>query len=104
MNPKDFEIIFGVEIPSFDGCFGKGQDGMTVKQRTLIHNLGLNVAGVKYKAQASVIISTVLERNGRGLATIKQVQTIRNLGLKTKQPLRSITRKEATELLSKILL
>lgn len=104
MTAKDIEILFGIEIPSYDGCFGKGKDGVTEKQRTFIHNLGINIAGLKYKAQATVVINCVLERRSKGLATIKQLQTIRNLKLKTSKPLQMITKDEASQILSKYLL
>ena len=103
MYPCDIELLFGIEIPSYDGCFGKGKDGMTEKQRTFIHSLGINITGLKYKGQASVVIDCVLERRSKGLASIKQLQTIRNLGVKTKKPLQLITKDEASNIISKYL-
>lgn len=103
MTPKDIEILFGIEIPSYDGCFGKGKDGITEKQRTFLHNLGINISGLKYKAQASVVINCVLARREKNLASIKQLQTIRNLNIKTKTPLQMITKTEASEIISKYL-
>ena len=104
MSAKDIELLFGIEIPSFDGCFGKGRDGVTDKQRTFIHSLGINITGLKYKAQASVVINCVMERRAKGLASIKQLQTIRNLGVKTSVPLQYITKDDASKILSKHLL
>jgi len=103
MSAKDIELFFGIEIPNLDGCFGKGRDGITEKQRVFIHSLGINITGLKYKAQASVVIDCVLERRENGLASIKQLQTIRNLGIKTKTPLQYITKNEASKLISKYL-
>lgn len=103
MNPNEIEILFGITIPNYDGCYGKGKDGITEKQRAFIHSLGINITGLKYKAQASVIISCVIKRKENGLASIKQLQTIRNLGIKTKTPIQYITRDEASNILSKYL-
>lgn len=100
MTARDIEILFGIEIPTYDGCFGKGKDGMTEKQRTFIHNLGINIVGLKYKAQASVVINCVLERRNKGLASIKQIQTIRNLNIKLNKPIQVITKDEASKILS----
>ena len=104
MTAKDIEILFGIEIPSFDGCFGKGRDGITDKQRTFIHALGINISGLKYKAQASIVIECIIQRRRKGLASIKQLQTIRNLKIKTNKPLQLITKDEATKIISKYLL
>ena len=101
MYAKDIEILFGIEIPEADGCFGKGKDGITEKQRTLIHNLGINVTGLNYKAQASVVISCALERREKGLASLKQIQTIRNIGITPDKPIYELTKTEASEILSK---
>lgn len=103
MTPKDLEIIFGIEIPSYDGCFGKGRDGITEKQRVFMHNLGINITGLKYKAQASVVIDCALQRKKNGLASLKQIQTIRNLKAKTSKPIHQLTISEASVILQKYL-
>ena len=103
MNAYDIEALFGIEIPRLDACFGKYKDGITEKQRTFIHNLGINIAGIKYKGQASIIIDCVIKRREQGLASIKQLQTIRNLGIALKKPIQFITKDEATNILSKYL-
>jgi len=103
MTPRDVEILFGIEIPTYDGCFGKGRDGITEKQRIFIHNLGINISGLKYKAQASIIIDCVLERRKQGLASMKQLQTIRNLKVKTRKPIQMLTKDEACAILSQYL-
>ena len=103
MNPKEIELILGIEIPNYDGCYGKGKDGITEKQRAFIHSLGINITGLKYKAQASVIIDCCLSRKAKGLASIKQLQTIRNMKIKCKKPIQYLTRDEASEILSKYL-
>lgn len=99
MNANDFEIMFGVEIPNYDGCFGKGRDGVTEKQRTFIHSLGMNISGLKYKGQACVVIDCIMKRKEEGLASVKQIQTIRNLKAKTPKPVYELTKAEATEVL-----
>ena len=103
MAPQDVELLFGIEIPSYDGCFGKNRDGITEKQRVFIHNLGINISGLKYKGQASAIIDCVLSRREKGLATMKQLQTIRNLKIKTPKPIQFITKAEAGQILTKYL-
>ena len=101
MSVQDLELLFGIEIPNLDGCFGKNKDGITEKQRCFIHNLGINITGIKYKGQASIIIQAVIHRKECGLATIKQLQTIRNLGVKTKTPFQYITQVEASKIISR---
>jgi len=103
MTTQDIEILFGIEIPDYDGCFGKGRDGITEKQRVFIHNLGINISGLKYKAQASVVIDCVLKRREQGLASMKQLQTIRNLKVKTKKPIQLLTKDEAGIILTQYL-
>lgn len=103
MSPQDIEILFGITIPNYDGCFGKGKDGITEKQRVFIHNLGINITGLKYKAQASVIIQCAIDRKNNGLASIKQLQTLRNLDVKLHKPIQYITKDEASNIISKYL-
>lgn len=103
MNPRDIELLFGINIPSYDGCTGKFKDGITEKQRTFIHSLGINITGLKYKGQASVIIECIIRRREQGLASIKQLQTLRNLKAKLPKPIQFITKDEASNILSKFL-
>lgn len=103
MNPEDVELLLGIDLPDYDGCYGKGKDGVTEKQRTFLHSLGLNIVGVKYKAQASILIETCLKRRELGLASIKQLQFIRNMGLCPKRKsLHELTKDEASRILSKV--
>lgn len=103
MSVADIELIFGIEIPSYDGCYGKNKDGMTEKQKAFIHALGMNTTGLKYKGQASVVIDCALRRKANDMATIKQIQTIRNLGVKCRKPYHALTRLDASKILSKYL-
>lgn len=103
MNSKDVEVLLGVEIPDYEGCYGKGKDGITEKQKQFLHSLGLNVTGVRYKAQASILIDTCLKRREQGLASIKQLQYIRNMDACPKRrSLHELTKDEASRILTRI--
>ena len=103
MNAEDLELLLGIDLPDYDGCFGKGKDGITEKQKSFLHSLGLNVVGVKYKAQASILIDTCLKRKELGLASIKQLQFIRNMdACPKKKSLHELTKDEASKILQRI--
>ena len=86
MDANEAAWLMQIEIPTYDGCFGKGKDGITLAQKNFMHNLGINTNGIRYKAQACIIISAAIERRDKGLATLKQIQTIRNLDIKPEKP------------------
>ena len=103
MDANEAAWILQVDIPTYDGCFGKGKDGITLAQKTFMHELGINTNGIKYKAQACIIISAAVERRNKGLASLKQIQTISNLKVKTDKPLNQLTKTEAFQVLSEYL-
>lgn len=84
VNYKDFLEMAQIheEVPNMDGLFGKNRDGVTEKQKTFLHNLGIGTTGLKYKGQASMIIDLALQRKNNGLATPGQMRALLKHGVK----------------------
>lgn len=55
-------------------------DPITEKQKDTLEKYGIAYARVKYKGQASMIISLILKRNEDRLATPKQIQVLLKSG------------------------
>lgn len=103
MTLEDLQIILGVEIPCYEALKGKNRDGITAAQKEYLHVLGVNVTGIRYKGQASIIITVAQARKEAGLATMKQLQTLYSLGCKPKKPFQYITKEEASGYITRYL-
>lgn len=84
VNYKDFFKMTNCtkEVPNMNGLFGKNRDGITEKQKTLLHSLGIGTTGLKYKGQASIVIDYALYRRQHGMATPGQMRTLLKNGVK----------------------
>lgn len=84
VNYKDFLSMAMIpdDIPNIDGLYGAQRDGITEKQKTFLHQLGIGTTGLKYKGQASKVIDAALLRKKNGLATPGQMRTLKKYGVK----------------------
>lgn len=84
VNYKDFLEMAQIheEIPNMDGLFGKNRDGITEKQKTFLHQLGIGTTGLKYKGQAMKVIDLALKRKENGLATPGQMRALLKHGFR----------------------
>lgn len=83
VNYKDFLDMAKIneEIPNINGLFGKNRDGVTEAQKTFLHQLGIGTTGLKYKGQASRLITLALQRKENGLATPGQMRALKKMGI-----------------------
>lgn len=84
VNYKDFLDMAHIneEVPNMDGLFGAQRDGITEKQKTFLRQLGVGTTGLKYKGQASMIITYAITRKQNGLATPGQMRALQSHGYK----------------------
>jgi len=83
VNYKEFMEMAQIheELPNMDGLFGKNRDGVTAAQKTFLRQLGIGTTGLKYKGQASKVITYALTRKNNGLATPGQMRALRKHGI-----------------------
>ena len=77
---REIMLCLGVNIPEMDGLYDWRSQPITEAQKDFIHNLGVNITGIRYKGQASIIISTLVKRRDSGLATPKQLAYLLKTG------------------------
>lgn len=83
-------------IPMLNELSGKYRDGVTDKQKAFLRSMGIGVAQIKYKGQASVVINLAIKRRDYGLATPGQMRALAAAGVKN---VNMITYKQAFQIL-----
>lgn len=77
-------------------------DKITDKQKAMLEQYGIAYARVKYKGQASMLISLIIERNKCNLATPKQIQVLLQKGYAPSK-IKKLTNRGASMVIARLL-
>jgi superfamily II DNA or RNA helicase len=70
-----------VELADYEPVTAQEAAPITDKQRRILEGNGIKVDAVKGRGHASLIIRLILERHAKGLATVRQINFFRKLGI-----------------------
>jgi superfamily II DNA or RNA helicase len=70
-----------VELAGYEPVTAQECAPVTEKQNRILLGNGINVAAVKGRGHASLIIRRILERHAKGLATVRQLNFFRRIGI-----------------------
>lgn len=103
MDMNELELIMGIDIPTYSSCLGTGKNSVTEAQKAYLHDLGVNTSGILCKAQACAIIDALLDRQKKGLASLKQIVAIRNMNVRIRKPFQFLTYNDAGKIIARYL-
>ena len=101
MYTAEIETTMTMHIPEYNNLKGKMKEPITEKQKAYLRSLGVNTTGIRYKGQASYIITVALRRQKCGLASFQQIQKIRSLGIVPTVPFDRLTSIGATRIINR---
>lgn len=97
VNPLElFSILDDIGLADYEPSFKWEEDDASQKQVTTLQNMGIDAEGIT-KGYASAILDRVIGRAKNGLATVKQVKTLKRYGY---EDCINWTRAEATKKIS----
>lgn len=82
VDPLELAAELGdLELADYEPETAREARPASEKQLTLLRNFGINPAAVKCAGHAQALISRVLARNAKGLATVRQLHFLNRLGI-----------------------
>ena len=103
INPNTYLVAIGFDaLPKKMEMTGWKQDEITPKQKATLDKYGIQYAHIKYKGQASMLISILTKRANDNMATPKQIQMLLNHGYASGH-IKRLTVKGAAKIISELL-
>ena len=104
INPNTLLVALGYSpLPKKAEMTGWKQDLITDKQKALLEKYGVAYAQIKYKGQASMIISIVTKRMNEDMATPKQIQMLLSKGYASGH-IKRLTKEGASKIIARLII